>query len=152
VMKAPLHGHVSRDQVLAATDYVTPALEILDTRVVRAEAGRTRTIIDTISDNAANAGIVTGAAKHQPTSDLRWVGAIVSRDGIVEETGLGAAVLNDPVMGIVWLAARMALYGQRIEPGQIILSGSFIRAIDCPNGCQIDADFGSFGRLTCQFA
>jgi 2-oxo-hept-3-ene-1,7-dioate hydratase len=152
VMKAPLHGHVSRDQVLAATDHVTPALEILDTRILRSEAGKTRTIIDTISDNAANAGIVTGAARHPATTDLRWVGAIVARDGIVEETGLGAGVLNDPVTGIVWLAARLAIYGQRIEPGQIILSGSFIRAIDCPKGCQIDADFGSFGRLACTFA
>lgn len=152
VMKAPLSGAVTRDQVLAATDYVTPALEILDTRIVRANAGKTRTIIDTISDNAANAGILWGSAKHPPTVDLRWVGAIVSRDDVVEETGLGAGVLNDPVTGIVWLAARMAQYGQRIEPGQIILSGSFIRAIECPSGCRIAADFGTFGSLTCQFA
>lgn len=151
VMKAPLSGAVTRDQVLAATDYVTPALEILDTRIVRANAGKTRTIIDTISDNAANAGILWGSAKHPPNVDLRWVGAIVSRDGVVEETGLGAGVLNDPVTGIVWLAARMAQYGQRIEPGQIILSGSFIRAIECPSGCRIAADFGTFGSLTCQF-
>ena len=151
VMKAPLSGAVTRDQVLAATDYVTPALEILDTRIVRANAGKTRTIIDTISDNAANAGILWGSAKHPPNVDLRWVGAIVSRDGVVEETGLGAGVLNDPVTGLVWLAARMAQYGQRIEPGQIILSGSFIRAIECPSGCRIAADFGTFGSLTCQF-
>ena len=152
VMKAALSGAVTRDQVLAATDYVTPALEILDTRIVRAHAGKARTIIDTISDNAANAGILWGSAKHPPTVDLRWVGAIVSRDGVVEETGLGAGVLNDPVTGIVWLAARMAQYGQRVEPGQIILSGSFIRAIECPSGCRIAADFGTFGSLACQFA
>jgi 2-oxo-hept-3-ene-1,7-dioate hydratase len=151
VMKTPLSGALTHDQVLAATDYVTPALEILDTRIVRANAGKTRTIIDTISDNAANAGILWGSAKHPPNVDLRWVGAIVSRDGVVEETGLGAGVLNDPVTGIVWLAARMAQYGQRIEPGQIILSGSFIRAIECPSGCRIAADFGTFGSLTCQF-
>lgn len=151
VMKAPLDGEVSRDQVLAATDYVTPALEILDTRILRTEAGKTRTIIDTISDNAANAGIVIGTARHAPTSDLRWIGAIVKRDGVVEETGLGAGVLDDPVTGIVWLARRMHQYGQRIEPGQIILSGSFIRAMECPSGAQIDADFGSFGHLTCTF-
>ena len=152
VMKAPLQGNVTREQVLAATDYVTPALEILDTRILRAESGKTRTIIDTISDNAANAGIVTGPARHSPGLDLRWVGAIVSRDGVVEETGLGAGVLNDPVTGIVWLAARMGQYGQRIEPGQIILSGSFIRAIECPTGCRINADFGPFGQLSCHFA
>lgn len=151
VMKAPLQGAVTREQVLAATDYVTPALEILDTRILRSQNGKMRTIIDTISDNAANAGIVTGPIRHSANIDLRWVGAIVSRDGVVEETGLGAGVLNDPVTGIVWLAARMAQYGQRIEPGQIILSGSFIRAMECPNGCRIQADFGAFGSLSCQF-
>lgn len=151
VMRAPLHGAVTREQVLAATDYVTPALEILDTRILRSQNGKTRTIIDTISDNAANAGIVTGPARHAPNIDLRWVGAIVSRDGVVEETGLGAGVLNDPVTGIIWLAARMGQYDQRIEPGQIILSGSFIRAMECPSGCRIQADFGTFGSLSCQF-
>lgn len=152
VMKAPLDGDVTRDQVLAATDYVAPALEILDTRIVRAEAGKTRTIIDTISDNAANAGIVMGHYRHDPRQDLRWVGAIVKRDGVVEETGLGAGVLDDPVTGIIWLARRMGQYGQRIEPGQVILSGSFIRAMECPSGAHIDADFGPFGHLTCTFA
>ena len=152
VMKSPLNGEVTRDQVLTATDYVAPALEILDTRIVRAQGIKTRTIIDTISDNAANAGIVMGSARHVPTTDLRWVGAIVKRDGVVEETGLGAGVLDDPVTGIIWLARRMGQYGQRIEPGQVILSGSFIRAMECPPGSHIDADFGPFGRLTCNFA
>lgn len=155
VMKAPLSGKVSRDAVLEATDYVTPALEILDTRVIRSDpaTGRARTIVDTISDNAANAGIVLGPYRHHPDAfDLRWVGAIVSRDGTVEETGLGAGVLNDPVMGIVWLAERMGRYGQRIEAGQVILAGSFIRPVECPKGSVIDADFGPFGRVGCTFA
>jgi 2-oxo-hept-3-ene-1,7-dioate hydratase len=76
----------------------------------------------------------------------------VKRDGVVEETGLGAGVLDDPITGIVWLARRMHHYGQQIEQGQIILSGSFIRAMECPPGSHIDADFGPFGRLTCSFA
>ncbi len=155
VMKAPLHGKVSRDQVLAATESVAPALEILDTRIVRRDAatGRSRTLVDTVSDNAANAGIVLGTERHRPDAvDLRWTGAIVSLDGMVEETGLGAGVLDDPVTGIVWLAERMGRYGQRIEPGQVILSGSFIRPVECPNGSVIDADFGRFGRVGCTFA
>ena len=155
VMKAPLSGKASRDAVLAATDYVTPALEILDTRIKRADpaTGRTRTIVDTISDNAANAGIVLGLKRHAPeTIDLRWVGAIVARNGEVEETGLGAGVLNDPVQGIVWLAARLARYGQQIEAGQVILSGSFIRPVECPPGSVITADFGPFGQVSCRFA
>lgn len=155
VMKAPLAGSkVTREDVIAATGYVAPSLEILDTRILRAdpETGQARKICDTISDNAANAGIVLGRENHAVDAfDLRWVGAIVSRDGEVEETGLGAGVLNDPVTGIVWLAHRMADYGQRIEAGQVILSGSFVRPVECPSGSKIHADFGTFGTVACNF-
>ena len=156
VMKAPLAGtDITRADVIAATDYVAPAIEILDTRVLRADpaTGQARAITDTISDNAANAGIVLGAARHALSAvDLRWVGAIVSRNDEVEETGLGAGVLNDPVNGIVWLARRMGKYGQRIEAGQVILSGSFIRPVECPSGSRIHADFGAFGTVRVNFA
>ena len=155
VMKAPLSGDVSRDDVLAATDYVAPSLEILDTRILRAdpETGRARVIFDTVSDNAANAGIVLGDERWTiDAHDLRWVGAIVARDGTVEETGLGAGVLNDPVESVVWLARRMHTYGQRIEVGHVVLSGSFIRPIECPSGTRIEADFGAFGSVACAFA
>lgn len=156
VMKAPIGGaDVSRADVIAATDYVTPSLEILDTRILRVdpETGQTRNVFDTISDNAANAGIVLGAERHAVDAhDLRWVGAITSRNGEVEETGLGAGVLNDPVESVVWLARRMAHYGQSIEPGQVILSGSFIRPVECPPGTEIHADFGAFGSVDIRFA
>lgn len=156
VMKAPLAGEtVTRADVLSATDYLAPSIEILDTRIVRKdpETGRARSVLDTISDNAANAGLVLGAARHAvDATDLRWVGAIVSRNDVVEETGLGAGVLNDPVESVVWLARRMAHYGQRIEAGQVILSGSFIRPIECPPGTEIHADFGAFGSVDITFA
>ena len=154
VMKSPLGGEdVTREHVLAATDYVAPSLEILDTRILRADpaTGQPRKVFDTISDNAANAGVVLGTEKHAP-EDLRWVGAIVSRNGTVEETGLGAGVLNDPVESVVWLARRMAAYGQSIAPGHVVLSGSFIRPIECPPGTSIAADFGAFGRVDLSFA
>ena len=156
VMKAPLGGaDVTRAEVLAATDYVSPSIEILDTRILRKDAktGRTRNVYDTISDNAANAGVVLGPERHAVDAfDLRWVGAITSRNGEVEETGLGAGVLNDPVESVVWLARRMAHYGQAIEPGQIILSGSFIRPVEAPAGTHINADFGPFGAVSLSFA
>jgi 2-oxo-hept-3-ene-1,7-dioate hydratase len=156
VMKAPIGGaDVTRADVIAATDYVAPSLEILDTRILRAdpETGQTRNVFDTISDNAANAGIVLGCERHAvDTHDLRWVGAITSRNGEVEETGLGAGVLNDPVESVVWLARRMAQSGQSIEPGQVILSGSFIRPVECPPGTDIHADFGTFGSVDIRFA
>ncbi len=156
VMKTSLSGgDVTREDVIAATDYVCPSLEILDTRICRVdpETGQTRTVFDTISDNAANAGVVLGMDRHAiDAHDLRWVGAITLRNGEVEETGLGAGVLNDPVESVVWLARRMAQYGQRIEPGQIILSGSFIRPVECPPGTNVHADFGPFGAVDIHFA
>ena len=154
IMKAPLEGKVSREDVLAATDYVAPALEILDTRIARQDAttGQTRKIFDTVSDNAANGGIVLGEQRHAPEAfDLRWVGAILTKNDEVTATGLGAAVLNDPVMGIVWLSERMGYYGQRIEAGQVVLAGSFIAPIECPSGTRIAADYGDFGHVTVNF-
>lgn len=155
VMKTSVGGeNVTRDDIIAATDYVAPSIEILDTRIQRVDpdTGKARTVLDTISDNAANAGIVLGAERHAiDAHDLRWVGAITSRNGEVEETGLGAGVLNDPVESVVWLARRMAQYGQSIEPGQVILSGSFIRPIECPSGSHIRADFGAFGSVEISF-
>ncbi|MFM7445127.1 MAG: 2-oxo-hept-4-ene-1,7-dioate hydratase [Tabrizicola sp.] len=156
VMKAPLQGrHITRDDVLAATDHVVPSLEILDTRILRADptSGKARIITDTISDNAANAGIVLGSQRHAVDAfDLRWVGAIVTRDGVVEETGLGAGVLNDPVTGILWLVHRLADYGMGIAAGEILLSGSFIRPIEAPPGSRFHADFGAFGGVSLDFA
>ena len=155
IMKRSLSGeNVTRSDVLAATDFVAPAIEILDTRIQRKdpETGQARSVVDTISDNAANAGIVMGTARHAADAqDLRWVGAIVSRNGEVEETGLGAGVLNDPVESVVWLARRMAQYGQSIEAGHVILSGSFIRPVECPSGTEIEADFGPFGTTSVHF-
>ena len=156
VMKSPLQGRqVTRDDVIAATDYVTPSLEILDTRILRADPAtkRARIITDTVSDNAANAGLVVGQERHAVDAfDLRRVGAIVFRDGIVEETGLGAGVLNDPVTGILWLIHRLADYGLGIQSGEVLLSGSFIRPIEAPAGSHFHADFGDFGAVDIRFA
>ena len=155
-MKAPLQGpDVTVAQVIAATDTIIPALEILDTRILRVDpaTGKARTIVDTIADNAANAGIVTGGHAMRPDAfDPRWAGAIVMRNGEVEETGLGAGVLNQPALGIAWLANRLARYGHRIEAGQIVLSGSFIRPIEARHGDTILADFGPMGTVGCHFA
>ena len=156
VMKAPLIGDkLTSEDVVAATDYVVPSIEILDTRILRADpsTGNTRNVFDTISDNAANAGIVLGKEQHAlDAHDLRWVGAIVSRNGEVEETGLGAGVLNDPVESVLWLARRLTQYGQQIDAGQVILSGSFIRPVECLPGSDINADFGVFGSVDISFS
>ena len=145
---------ISREDVLAATALVAPSLEILDTRILRSDpvSGKPRIITDTVSDNAANAGIVLGPQRHHIDDfDLRWVGAIVKRNGLVEETGLGAGVLDDPVTGILWLVHRLAAYGQGLKAGDIVLSGSFVRAIEAPPGSQFEADFGAFGQVSINF-
>lgn len=155
VMKKAIGGtEVTQQDVIDATDYVAPSIEILDTRIQRVDAdtGQARNVFDTISDNAANAGIVLGTEQHKIDAfDLRWVGAMAYRNGELEETGLGAGVLDNPIESVVWLARRMAQYGQSIEPGQVILSGSFIRPIECPSGAQIRTDFGAFGSVEINF-
>ena len=155
ILRDDLSGaDITREDVLAATEFVAPALEILDTRILRKDpkTGVARKVFDTISDNAANAGIVLGSERHTPdTFDLGWVGAIVSRDGIVEETGLGAGVLNDPVMGMVWLVQRLAKYGGGVRGGDVVLSGSFIRPIEAPAGSRFVADYADFGRVEISF-
>jgi 2-oxo-hept-3-ene-1,7-dioate hydratase len=156
VLKAPLAGaNVSLFDVLNATDYVVPALEILDTRIQRVdpETKATRKVVDTIADNAANCGIVIGGRPFRPSeADMRWIGAIVSKNGQVEETGLAAGVLNNPATGIVWLTRKLAVHGIGLEPGQPILSGSFIRPIECRKGDTIHADYGPWGTISCHFA
>ena len=156
MLKSPLRGPgVGLTDVLNATDYVLPAIEILDTRILRADpaTGRLRSVLDTIADNAANAGIVTGGRPMRADAvDLRRAGAIVSRNAVVEETGLGAGVLNHPATGIAWLANRLAIYGEGLDAGEVVLSGSFIRPVECPPGSTVIADFGALGTVSLHFA
>lgn len=155
VMAHDVSPDASPAEILAATDYFAPSLEILDTRITRVDpqSRKARTVLDTIADNAANAGVVLGEPQRGLTaSDLRWAGAIVSRNGEVEETGLGAGVLGDPLLSMSWLAQRLGAYGQRIRAGQVVLSGSFIRPVEAPSGSEITADFGTLGQVSLTFA
>jgi len=156
VLKSRLAGpDCTLFDVINATDYVTPALEILDTRILRVDPQTkvTRTVFDTIADNAANAGIVLGGRPFRPMdADMRWVGAIVFKNAQVEETGLAAGVLNHPAMGIAWLANRLAEHGGALEVGQIVLAGSFIRPIEARKGDTFHADYGPWGTVSCHFA
>ena len=141
---------LSIDDVLDATEYVTPAAELLAARTYRRDpdTGRTRTVVDTISDNAADAGIVCGGRRIGPReTDLRWVGALAYRNGVIEETGIAAGVLDHPATGIAWLAARYAAHGMTLEAGQVILSGSFTRPIDVRPGDEFHFDFGPLGQF-----
>ena len=143
------------DDVLDATEYVTPSVELIAARSFRTdpETGRTRTVIDTIADNAADAGIVCGGRRVGPREvDLRWVGAMGTRNGVIEETGLAGGVLGHPATGIVWLARRYAEQGLTLEAGQTILAGSFTRPIDIRPGDEFDFDYGDLGQFGLQFS
>jgi 2-oxo-hept-3-ene-1,7-dioate hydratase len=141
--------------VLRATEYVIPALEILDARVqmTDADTGHARTIVDTIADNAADAGIVIGGRAVRPLEiDLRWVAALMYRNEVVEESGVAAAVLNHPANGVAWLANTLARHGVALDAGLVILAGSFTRATWARLGDTFHVDYGSLGSITCRFA
>lgn len=139
---------VTAYDVLEATAYVTPALEIID---YRTEVPRT--ICDTIADNAAAAGMVTGGRIVRPMDvDLRWVAATLSKNGVIEESGVSAAVMGHPVMGIVWLANKLGAHGIALEAGHILLAGSFTRPTAIEAGDTIVADFGPMGAVGVSFS
>ena len=143
------------DDVLDATEYVTPAVEILDARIEMRDpdTGSTRTIVDTISDNAADAGIVVGGQRFAARElDLPWVCAVLRRNGVVEESGVAAAVLDHPATGVAWLADRLAARGVTLRAGELLLAGSFTRPIWVAPGDAYVADYGPLGRLEFRFA
>ena len=152
VLGDDLHGtDLGIDDVLDATDHVTAAVELIASRTPRTDpaTGRTRTVVDTIADNAADAGVVTGGWPIGPRdADLRWVGAIAYRNGVVEETGLAAGVLDHPANGIVWLARRYAGQDRSLRAGQVILSGSFTRPMEVSPGDEFRFDFGLLGAFS----
>ena len=134
--------------VLRATEYVVPALEILDARVEMAG----RTIVDTIADNAAMGLMVIGGTPVKPDAvDLRWVAGILSKDQEIEETGVAAGVLGHPANGVHWLANRLAEHGDKLRAGELVLAGSFTRPMWVEAGSTVSADYGPLGVITCQF-
>lgn len=148
LLGAPLRGPgVRLTDVLRATEYVVPSLEIVDARVQNP-----RKIFDTISDNGAAASIVTGGRPVRPMDvDLRWVGGIMYVNGEIEETGLAAGVLGHPGLGVAWLANKLGEHGVALEAGHLVLAGSFTRVVFANKGDTIHGDFGPLGSVAVQF-
>mgnify|MGYP000135597751 CR=1 FL=1 len=133
--------------VLRATEYVVPAIEIVDARI-----RDPRKIFDTVADNGAAAGLVIGGRPVGPMDvDLRWVGGIMYRNSEIEETGLAAGVLGHPALGVAWLANKLGQHGVSLEPGHIVLAGSFTRVVFAQKGDTLHADFGPLGGIAVQF-
>lgn len=155
VLKSALEGPgIDVEQVLAATDHVTPAIEIIDARIEQFDrhTRAMRKVFDTIADNAANAGVVIGAGRADARAiDRPWVGAILRQNGVVEETGLAAGVQGDPAVGVAWLANKLAPWGESLRADQIVLAGSFTRPVAARQGDVFEADYGPLGKLQFQF-
>lgn len=149
VLGKPLRGpDVTLFDVLDATDYVVPALELIDGR-----SKYPRRIVDNIADNAACAGIILGGRPVKPLEvDLRWVAALLLKNGVIEESGVSAAVLGHPAMGIVWLANKLAAHDTRLEAGHIVLAGSFTRTVAVAKGDTLHADYGPLGSISVHFS
>jgi 2-oxo-hept-3-ene-1,7-dioate hydratase len=138
---------VGLTDVLRATEYVVPAIEIVDARLQDQ-----RKIFDTVADNGAAAGIALGGRPVGPLDiDLRWVGGIMYRNSEIEETGLAAGVLGHPALGVAWLANKLGNMGTALEPGHLVLAGSFTRVVFAQKGDTLHADFGALGGIAIQF-
>lgn len=148
VLNKPLKGPgIGMMEVMRATEYVVPSMELVDARVQNP-----RKIFDTVADNAAAAGLVIGGRPIRPFDlDLRWCGGVLYRNADIEETGLALGVMGHPALGIAWLANRFGRHGIEIPAGQLLLSGSFIRAIWINKGDTLHADFGPLGSLAVQY-
>jgi len=155
VLSKSLKGpHCTIFDVLSATEYVTPAIEIIDARIqqVDPETKATRKVFDTIADNAAGAGLVCGGRPFRPMdADLRWVSAVCYRNGVIEESGVASAVLNHPANGVAWLANKFAPHGVSLAAGEVILGGSFTRPVPVRRGDTFHIDYGTFGSISCHF-
>jgi 2-oxo-hept-3-ene-1,7-dioate hydratase len=140
--------------VLDATDYVVPAIEIIDARIEQFDrhTKAPRKVFDTISDNAANAGIVLGGRPVKPHDvDLRWASALLYKNGVIEESGVAAAVLNHPATGVAWLANKLAPWDESLEKGEVVLGGSFTRPTNALAGDTFHADYGPLGSIAFRF-
>ena len=148
ILGKPLKGPgIGLPDVLRATEYVVPAIEIVDARLQDP-----RKIFDTVADNGAAAGIVIGGRPVGPRDiDLRWAGGILYRNAEIEETGLAAGVLGHPALGVAWLANKLGAHGVALEAGHLVLAGSFTRVVFARKGDTLHADFGPLGGIAVRF-
>ena len=134
--------------VLRATDFILPAIEVIDSRI----ADWRITLPDTVADNASSARVVLGANPVPPSRfDLRLIGAVVLKKGKVEETGVSGAVLGNPVSAVCWLANKLASFEVGLEAGQVVMPGSCTRAIPVGPGDHVRAEFDGLGFVSVRF-
>jgi 2-keto-4-pentenoate hydratase len=149
ILKDALRGPgVNIATVLAATQYVFPALEIVDSRV----ADWKITLADTIADNASSCRMVMGG-RYVPVDnlDLRFVGLVLEKNGEIANTAAGAAVLGHPAQAVAWLANKLAEFGSALEAREVILPGALSAAVTVEAGDAIRATFDHLGSVSVRF-
>ncbi|MFB7532650.1 2-keto-4-pentenoate hydratase [Streptomyces sp. NPDC056178] len=143
----PGEGCTTAD-VLAATEYIVPAIELIDSRI---RDWRIR-LADTIADNASSAGVILGKARVRPQDlDPADIAAVLYRGGAEIARGNTSAVLGDPTEAVAWLARKVASYGVRLEAGHVVLPGSCTRAVDVRAGDEFRAEFEGLGSVSVGF-
>jgi len=149
ILDQPLRGPgITVCDVLSATRYVMPALELIASRTELP-----RKLVDTLSDNAAGAGVILGGRPVKPSEvDLRWLAAVLYKNADIVESGVSAAVLGHPASGVAWLANRLGAREVTLEPGQILLAGSFTPPVAVAAGDVIHADYGPLGGIAVAFS
>lgn len=137
-------AHITAAHVLAATEYLFPAVDILDSRF----AGYKFTGPDVIADNSSCAGFVLGGRPTRPDGlDLRTLGCVFERNGQLVATATGAAVLGHPASSVAWMVRRMALRGQGLLAGQVVMAGALTEAVAVSPGDSIVARFDHLGTV-----
>lgn len=149
VLARPLEGPgINAADVIAATDFVLPSIEIIDSRIANWEI----TLPDTVADNASAARVVLGGKPTRLTDlDLRTCGALLSVNAEVVETGTTAAVLGNPVTAVAWLANRLAHYGVALDAGSVIMPGACTKAVTIERPCHVTAHFEGIGGVGVSF-
>jgi len=155
----PDYGHLLDDMMIADgakiphENYCRPRVEIeLAFIMGKPRLQDPRRIFDTVADNGAAAGIAVGGRPVGPLDvDLRWVGGIMYKNSEIEETGVAAGVLGHPALGVAWLANKLGSHGVTLEPGHLVLAGSFTRVVFAHKGDTLHADFGPLGGIAVQF-
>ena len=151
VLKHDLVGPaVTTAEVIQATDFVLPCLEIVDSRFI---ARGPRPLVDTIADAASCGFVVLGGCPRRLTDiDVRRIGAVLLKNGEAEESGVGAAVLGNPINAVAWLANKLHELGVGLLAGHVVLSGSFVRAIPFGAGDTLTAIFDTLGDVSLSVA
>jgi 2-oxo-hept-3-ene-1,7-dioate hydratase len=147
VLREPLVGPgVNAVDVIRATDFVVPCIEIVDTR----QQGRgPNRLVDSIADAAACGLVIVGGCPARLIDiDIRRIGASLSINGSVEESGVASAVMGNPINAVAWLANKLHDYGVVPQAGHVVLSGSFIRAIPFQPGDTVVAVFDRLGEVS----